>query len=171
MSDLARSRQELAEAKTFAEIQAAIRSGARRLVGSDGATFILRDDDKCFYVDEDAIAPLWKGQRFPIETCMSGWAMLHKESAVVPDIRLDVRIPLEAYLSTFVRSMAMVPIGRDEPIGAIGVYWSRLYTATDEQVARLEELADAAAEAIERIGLDNAPWAPTFSGVGEEISA
>lgn len=166
-SDLAQCRQELADAQTFAQIQAAIRSGARRLADCDGATFILRDADQCFYVDEDAIAPLWKGQRFPLTQCMSGWSMLHKESAVVPDIRVDERVPLDAYLATFVRSMAMVPIGRAAPVGAIGVYWAREYTATDDQIALLEQLAEAAAEAIGRVGLENAPWAPRFG----ELSA
>ena len=26
------------------------------------------------YADEDAIGKLWKGQRFPMSTCISGWA-------------------------------------------------------------------------------------------------
>ena len=43
-----------------------------KLVGADGATFVLRDGDCCYYVDEDAISPLWKGQRFPLEACISG---------------------------------------------------------------------------------------------------
>ncbi len=159
---LAMSHAELAMAQTFEDVQAAIRSGARRLLGSDGATFVLRDGDKCFYVDEDAIAPLWKGQRFPIEQCISGWAMLHKEPAVVPDIMDDERIPLEAYLSTFVRSLAMVPIRRDDPVGAIGVYWSRHHATSPDELALLQDLADDAAAAIERIGLDSAPWAPRF---------
>ncbi len=47
---------------------AVVRHAARELTGADGATFVLRDADKCFYADEDAIAPLWKGQRFPMST-------------------------------------------------------------------------------------------------------
>lgn len=161
-TQLALTLDELAGAKTFEQVQAAIRSGARRMLSSDGATFVVRDVDQCFYVDEDAIAPLWKGQRFPIEHCISGWAMLHKESAVVRDIREDDRIPLEAYLATFVKSLAMVPIRKRDPLGAIGVYWDRPYRASTNEVELLERLADAAAEAIERIGLDKAPWAPHF---------
>jgi hypothetical protein len=159
---VAMSSAELAAATTFAEIQAAIRSGARHLLAADGATFVLRDRDQCFYVDEDAIAPLWKGQRFPMTHCISGWAMLHRESAVVPDIRMDDRIPLEAYVATFVRSLVMVPIRRRDPIGAIGVYWGHRHTATRDEVALLEALAVEATEAIGRVGLESAPWAPTF---------
>ncbi len=44
-----------------------VRHAARVLTGADGATFILKDKDKCYYVDEDAIEPLWKGKRFPLE--------------------------------------------------------------------------------------------------------
>lgn len=140
-----------------------VRKEARRVTGAQGATFVLREEDRCFYADEDAIAPLWKGQRFPITACISGWAMLHDETAVVPDISVDDRIPLEAYLPTFVRSLLMVPVGSPTPVAAIGAYWSRRYRATPEEIVSLEDLAAQTATAIQRIGLDNAPWAPTFS--------
>jgi len=140
-----------------------IRKEARRRTGAQGATFVLREEDRCFYADEDAIAPLWKGQRFPITACISGWAMLNDETAVVPDISVDDRIPLEAYLPTFVRSLLMVPVGSPTPVAAIGAYWSRRYQATPDEVSALEDLAAQAASAIRRIGLDDAPWAPTFS--------
>lgn len=58
---------------------------ARELVDADGATFVLRDERQCFYVDEDAIQPLWRGQRFPLDACISGWSMLHSEQVVVTD--------------------------------------------------------------------------------------
>jgi len=56
-----------------------LREDARRLVGSDGITLVLRDGDSCFYAEEDSIAPLWAGQRFPMTECISGWAMLHDD--------------------------------------------------------------------------------------------
>ena len=62
-----RAVQELSFARSIGEIQAVVKRIARRLTGADGATFVLRDGDNCFYADEDAISPLWKGQRFPIE--------------------------------------------------------------------------------------------------------
>ena len=112
-----------------------MRVEASRRTGAQGATFVLREDDRCFYADEDAIAPLWKGQRFPIATCISGWAMLHDETAVVPDITVDERIPLEAYLPTFVRSLVMVPVGSPTPVAAIGAHWSHHYHATPDEIA------------------------------------
>ena len=38
---------------------------------------------------EDAIEPLWKGQRFPLGQCISGWAMLNKRSVAIEDIYVD----------------------------------------------------------------------------------
>lgn len=148
-----------------------VRSAARAVTGARGATFVLREGDLCFYADEDAIAPLWKGQRFPMSECISGWAMLARQSACVPDIELDDRIPLAAYRPTFVRSLMMVPINRDSPVGAIGAYWSVVGAPDPERLAALEEVAAAAAEAIERVGLADAPWAPNFRVPGASVRA
>ena len=64
--------QELSLARDLATIQGIVRGTARELTGADGATFVLRDNGYCYYADEDAISPLWKGRRFPMETCISG---------------------------------------------------------------------------------------------------
>lgn len=153
----------LAAARDLETVQYVVTHAARDLVHAAGATIVLRDGDQCFYADEDAIAPLWKGQRFPIRECVSGWAMLNRRSATVPDISRDSRVPLDVYRPTFVRSLVMVPVGLDEPVGAIGAYWAvRRRDLGDLQVHRLERLADLAARAIAGIGLENAAWAPTF---------
>jgi hypothetical protein len=54
--------QRLALARSLPEIQVVVRSAARRLTGADGATFVLCDEGRCFYADEGAISPLWKGR-------------------------------------------------------------------------------------------------------------
>ena len=79
-----------------------VRRAARQLNRADGATVILRDGDLCHYVEEDAISPLWKGGRFPMSACISGWAMLRGQPAVIRDIYQDARIPHAAYRPTFV---------------------------------------------------------------------
>jgi GAF domain-containing protein len=140
----------LRDATSLEDVQQIVRTAARQLVDAAGATVVLRDNDVCYYADEDAIAPLWKGQRFPINDCISGWAMLNQQHAVVPDIRLDARIPQQAYRPTFVRSLVMVPIRVQDPIGAIGAYWARPHQATDVQVALLSALATAAGPALTR---------------------
>lgn len=156
-------------ASSLTAIGEIVRSAVRLATGADGATFVLRDGDLCFYADEDAIAPLWKGQRFPMTECISGWAMLAKQSVCVADIELDDRIPLAAYRPTFVRSLMMAPIDRRRPVGALGAYWSITGAPNPDRLAALEEVADAAAEAIGRVGLAEAPWAPNFRVPGASM--
>ncbi len=140
-------------ARGLDEITAAVRSKARALVGADGITFVLRDRDRCFYADEDAISPLWKGQRFPLDSCISGWAMLHQQPVVIEDIYLDDRIPHAAYRPTFVKSLAMMPVRQEDPVGAIGAYWAENYRPTDEQIAILRHIANSAAVAMTNLQL------------------
>jgi GAF domain-containing protein len=158
---MSRLRARLEGADTLGEVIDIVRVSSRRLVTADGTTFVLRDGDHCFYADEDSIAPLWKGQRFPITACISGWAMLHEQPTVVPDILVDDRIPQDAYRPTYIASMVMVPIGLHKPVGAIGAYWARRHRATVGDVDALQPLAELAAEAVARVGLDSAPWAPS----------
>ena len=151
MPGLVRVVQELSLARDVAAVQDITRRAARALTGADGATFVLRDDDKCFYADEDAIAPLWKGLRFPLESCISGWAMLNRQAVVIEDIYVDDRIPQEAYRPTFVQSLVIVPIRSTAPLGAIGNYWATPHQPTAEEVALLQALADSTAVAMENI--------------------
>lgn len=143
--------QELSLARNIDAVMKIVRTVARKLTGADGATFVLRDGDLCFYADEDAISPLWKGSRFPMETCISGWAMLNKQPAVIEDIYHDDRIPVDAYRPTFVKSLVTVPIRTIDPIGAIGNYWAKHQKPTAQQVALLQALADITAVSIENI--------------------
>lgn len=122
----------------------ATRRAARELTRADGVTFVLRAGHSCYYVDEEAIGPLWKGQRFPLEQCISGWVMLNKTPAVIPDIYDDPRVPHAAYRPTFVRSLVMVPVRKEDPIAAIGAYWQTLAAPNDEHVRIIELLAEAA---------------------------
>jgi GAF domain-containing protein len=138
-------------ARTVDEVEAAIRSSARAAAEADGATVIRRDGEYCHYVAEDAMSPLWRGQRFPVRECISGWAMIHNETVRISDIRADPRIPQPAYRPTFVRSLAVVPIGREPAIGAIGVYWADLHEPSPSEIVALERLAAAAMDALRRI--------------------
>lgn len=148
--------QRLSLARTVGEVQEIVRTTARSLCGADGATLVLRDGDQSWYVDEDAIEPLWKGQRFPLDACLGGWVILHREQLVVPDVSQDPRVPFHIYEPTFVRSLALVPIRATAPIGAIGNYWREPHAATADEVALLQALADATAVALENVSLWNA---------------
>jgi signal transduction histidine kinase len=145
--------QELSTARDLGAIQGVVRLAARELTGADGATFVLRDGEHCSYADESAISPLWKGHRFPMSACISGWAMLHREAAVIEDIYADRRIPEDVYRPTFVKSLAMVPIRTAAPVGAIGIYWAERHLATDGEVKLLRALADLISVAMENVQL------------------
>lgn len=145
--------RELSNAKTLSAVTEIVRKAARELTGADGATFVLKDGEYCYYADENAISPLWKGQRFPLKNCVSGWAMLNKQPAIIEDIYADSRVPTEAYRPTFVKSMVMVPIRQSDPIGAIGNYWARVRQPTHEEITILQTLADVTAVAIENAHL------------------
>jgi diguanylate cyclase (GGDEF)-like protein len=143
--------QDLSLARSLERIMEIVRVAARLITGSDGASFVLRDNGYCYYADEDAIAPLWKGQRFPMSTCISGWSMLNRQPAVIGNIYSDLRVPHLVYKPTFVKSMVMVPIRTLEPIGAIGIYWAKLHHPTTEEVKLLQALADTTAVAMENV--------------------
>lgn len=127
-----------------------VKSCARGVVSADGVTFVLRDGNNCHYVEEDAVGPLWKGQKFPLSICISGWAMLNNRTAVIPDIFADTRIPHDVYRKTFVRSLVMAPIGWDTPLAALGAYWRDKPVISPREVAAVETMAGLVAGAMQR---------------------
>lgn len=151
LEDLVDVVQELSMARSVEVVQTIVRAAARRLTGADGATFVLREGTRCYYADEEAIAPLWKGQRFPLEACISGWVMLNRLPATIEDIYRDPRIPADAYRPTFVKSLLMVPIRTRDPLGAIGNYWAAPHRPSPREVKLLSALADTAAVALENV--------------------
>lgn len=148
-SDAAEAIEALAGTRSLEAVVSVLRAFARRVVGADGIAVVLSDGDRCHYVAEDAMEPLWEGQYFPASDCVSGWAMKHRETAVIGDVFDDPRVPVDAYRTTFVRSMLMVPIGQNESIAAIGAYWSEAGQPSDSEIALLEALARAASVALE----------------------
>lgn len=141
----------LSTAGSLDEVMAAVNFGVRVVLRADGATFVLRDGDRCYYADEDAVSPLWKGRRFPMSACVSGWCMSHRQSLAIADIYQDPRIPIDAYRPTFVRSLAMAPVGRAESVAALGAYWSERRQVQPAELERLQALADAASVALARL--------------------
>ncbi|MDF2448086.1 MAG: hypothetical protein K0R26_590 [Bacteroidota bacterium] len=143
--------QKLSLARDMETITGIVRTAARNLTGADGATFVLKDVDMCYYIEENAIEPLWKGQKFPMNACISGWTMINKQWAIIDDIYQDSRIPIEAYRPTFVKSLAMVPIRTLDPIGAIGNYWANNYRPNEGEMIMLQALADITSVSIENV--------------------
>lgn len=145
--------EQIAAVRDLRALMTIVRQAVRELTGADGATLVLLDNGYCHYADEDAIGPLWKGQRFPLETCISGWAMLHARQVVIEDIYEDPRIPHEAYRPTFVKSLSMVPVGRKQPVAAIGCYWATRHRATAEELELQQALADAMSVGLANLDL------------------
>jgi two-component system CheB/CheR fusion protein len=152
-TELIRIILQLSQCKSLDEIVKVLRDSTRDLVGADGITIVLRDGEKCFYAEENAIGPLWKGKRFPMSACISGWCMIHRRQVVIKDIYVDERIPHDAYRPTFVKSLAMTPIRVANPIGAIGAYWGSSHEATETELSILQALGDSAAMALENATL------------------
>jgi signal transduction histidine kinase/CheY-like chemotaxis protein len=152
-SFLIEASERLAAARSMAEVVEVLRQTARSAIGAEGIAVVLKDGDLCHYVAEDAIGPLWAGSRFPADSCVSGWAMRHGETAVIPDIALDDRVPQDAYRPTFVRSLVMAPIGRPTPVAALGAYWSDVNAHDQATIDRLEGLARLSAIAVENARL------------------
>jgi hypothetical protein len=140
---LAAAADRLTGAGSQDEIIDIVRTSARGVCSADGVTFVLRDGNRCYYVDEDAIGPLWKGQRFPMAHCISGWCMLHAKTAAIEDVFADSRIPHNVYRATFVKSLIMTPVGKDSPIAAIGLYWADQMRFVSSDIAIAEALAAA----------------------------
>ncbi|SKC54921.1 sensor histidine kinase [Ohtaekwangia koreensis] len=151
MELLAKTGQALLLARDLSSATCIISSVARKITEADGATFILREGNYSFYADEDAMSPLWKGSRFPIDTCLGGWSMTHGKVAIIEDVYADDRVSPDIYHPTFVKSIAIVPIGTDHATGALGVYWAEHRVISHEEIALLQSLADLAASALETI--------------------
>jgi two-component system cell cycle sensor histidine kinase/response regulator CckA len=124
---------------------------ARDLTGADGVSCILRDGQEARYAVEDTTAPLWKGRRFPLSGCIAGWAILNRTPAGVEDVFADSRIDPEMMRPTFIKSLAVVPIRRENPTGALEVYWAHPRPVEDDVLAVLERLADTAVVAMANV--------------------
>jgi PAS domain S-box-containing protein len=161
----------LTAARDLRAVMAAVRRAARRITGAAGATFVLREGDLCHYADEDAVAPLWKGRRFPADSCISGWSMKNKRPAVVDDIFADPRIPVAVYRKTFVRSLIMVPIRPRDPVGAIGVYWAEPRRSAAREVKLVQALANATALALENVRVlgEARRWRALVQSAGAQV--
>lgn len=143
--------RELCFAPSLDILMTLVTTAARELTHADGATFVLKEGEQCFYAHENAVAPLWKGQRFPLHSCICGWAITHKQAAIIEDVYRDARIPVEAYAPTFVKSLTVVPMRRESPVGVVGVYWADRHHPLPAEVDLLQVLADTTAQVLERI--------------------
>jgi two-component sensor histidine kinase len=147
--------EQLAQARRVEDVAAVVCAAARRLTSADGVTLALREGEMCHCLEVDAVGPLWKGERRPLNDCISGWSILNRQTVEIEDIRLDDRIPQEAYRPTFVRSLVMAPVRPEDPIAAIGLYWANVHRPSAQELAGLALVARATATALSTVGLLN----------------
>ncbi|WP_414661722.1 sensor histidine kinase [Horticoccus sp. 23ND18S-11] len=140
--------RELSHSRDLAGIATIVATAARKLTQADGATMVMRENERAHVIGEDTVTPQWQGKRLPLAGSLEGWAIVHRAAAVVEDIATDPRIDPATYRLTSIKSMAAVPIGRETPTGAIGVSWSASHAATEPELQLLHALADAAAVAL-----------------------
>jgi signal transduction histidine kinase/DNA-binding response OmpR family regulator len=122
---------------------------ARQVTAATGASFILREGSICHCVEEDSPVPLLRGRKVPVARGIAGWVVSRGETAVIDDIGHDERVDQDVYADSYVRSLAMAPVGGPDALGAIGVYWSRRGRPAAEEVRLLRALADHAAAALQ----------------------
>jgi signal transduction histidine kinase len=145
----------LSEASTIKEVADIVSTSARRLAGSDGATFMILEDDQCHFIDEDAVTPLRKGQYLSMDSCLGGQCIQEGAPIAIRDVDTDKRVPQGNYDHTFVKSALIVPIRKVSSIGAIGNYWAQEHKPTNSEIRSLQALADSVSVAIRDIELRN----------------
>ena len=145
--------ERLANARSLDDVVDIVRTAARTIIGAQGITIVLGEGDYCHYVAEDAIEPLWAGQKFPRSSCISGWVMDHGQPAIIPDIFADSRIPHHLYSATFVRSLVMMPVDTGAQPMAIGAYWAESDAPGELATELLDQLARLVGAAVRNVSL------------------
>jgi GAF domain-containing protein len=149
-ADIDQVRMRLRQANDKEAILEMVRTNGRQICKSDGITFVFKKDDHCFYAEEDAIGPLWKGQTFPCNLCISGWAMRTGEVTVVEDVFSDPRILPEFYAPTFVKSLIMAPVG-GRNFAAMGAYWKDQRQFTAMEITTVKIFSTVVGAALEEL--------------------
>jgi hypothetical protein len=78
-------------------------------------------------------------------------AMTQRRTIVITDIRVDLRVPVEAYLSIYFVGLAIAPIGVGSPVAAVGAYWRSGRPIDEDALVLLDMLAKGASAQFERI--------------------
>ena len=151
--DVARAASEVRDVPALARV---ITSAARELLGSDGATFLLRDGDDGQIVEQSAATKVWKGRRFPLTSTITGTAVLTGQPVIVADMEADPRIPGKGRTPDLIGSLLVVPIRVNAPLGAIAINWMQRRQPSEEDVAILQALADTTSVAWENVRLFDA---------------
>lgn len=125
----------LAAAPSFEDVCRGVVALVERMTGSI-ASVALREGT--------FVVPL-RGAPLPIDDCIAGWALLHDETVVIPDVAHDARALRVPETTT---SLVVVPLRTVEPFGAISAYWTEAPAEPGRAAAVVESIAQLSALAI-----------------------
>lgn len=145
--------KELSLTKDLSSISSIALHYARSLTNADGATFVLKEQESCYFLDEAFVNPLWRRKKIPMKDCVCGVAIENGEPIRIKNLYADPRVHQDTYKGTEVKSVLVVPILPSKPIGAIASYWIREYSPSYDELNLLQALADISAICIERVKL------------------
>jgi diguanylate cyclase (GGDEF)-like protein len=141
--------QELSCVRSLESMMTIVRTVACDLIGADGATLVLRNQDLYFPQAKRELASVGNDGDFPIKP-LSSWVMLHQQPAIMTPIN-TLKFACATLRSVSVKSVAMVPVKPTHPIGALGVYWVTSHHPEPEEIKILEAMAKVTATALETI--------------------
>jgi PAS domain S-box-containing protein len=113
---------------------------ARELLESDRSSCILTMDVRGLSPDESL--PL---------SWISDWVMNHGQAVDIGDLSREHPLTRGRDCPASVTSLLVMPIGRPDAMGALGVYWSGYHPPSNEDCQILQTLAEATLVALERI--------------------
>lgn len=145
--------QDLSEVRDVPAIARIVSDAGHRIVGSDGATFVLRDEEEVVCVEVVGTDEKWKGGRAPLDKSITGRAILTREPLLIEDIRTHPGMPAGAYRPGSPVSMVVMPIRKSDPIGAIVLFWLEPHVASHEELKILQALADITSVTWENVRL------------------
>ena len=145
--------RDLSHARDIPAIARIVSDAAQILTGADGATFVLREGDDCRCVEQTGVNPIWKGKRSSLSTAITGRAILSRQVIVVEDIENHPWITPHYQKIDLMRSLVVVPIRKEDPIGAFVTSWLETHVPGEEEIKVLQALADVTAVAWENVGL------------------
>jgi hypothetical protein len=133
---------DLTAARSQRELMENVTRTARYLLHADGVTFVMREGDHCYCTEEDAITPLWKGKRFPLQTCISGRCIEKHQQVIARDT--NRRALHNVCGQKFIRSLAAIPIQYSQPSSCITSYWFASRKVTRREIYLMKVVANSA---------------------------
>jgi GAF domain-containing protein len=124
------------------QLMASTLAGARRLTGADGVTLIWQSDNHCWCLDDDTTSTP-HARRTRRADAVAAWLTRARMPAIVSDITNDAVSLRDSCLPPSARSLVIVPVRAEEPVGTLVAWWRNARTLPATHVQMLELLAEA----------------------------